>query len=297
MQITFVVNTADQGELGLLREAVERLRRAGLEVEARVTFEGGDARRFAREAAERGCDLVIAAGGDGTVNEAANGLHEHRAAGGESKTRLAIVPLGTGNDLASALEVPTEIQLAVETALGGRPLEVDVACVDGRCFLNVSTGGFGAEATDEAPAEIKRALGSVAYLVTGARKFVGLQAAAGRFVGDEVVYEGPFLLYAVGNSRRTGGGNWLTPRAELADGLLDLCIVKEMSKMEFMRLLPELRTGRHVEHAGVIYRQLHSVRVEPVSPISVNVDGEALPERRCYEYTVSPHRLTMMVPL
>lgn len=295
MRITFIVNTADQRELGELRSSIERLRRDGHEVEVRVTFEGGDAWRFAREGAEGGAEVVIAAGGDGTVNEVANGLYEARASRG-AEARLGIVPLGTGNDLASGLELPMEIATAVETAVGGRTREIDVACVDGRCFLNVSTGGFGAEATDEASSEIKRALGSFAYLMTGAKKFVGLEPVSGRFVTEEVVFDGPFLLFAVGNSRRTGGGTWLTPRAELADGLLDLCVVKQMSRMEFMKLLPDLRAGRHVDNPGVIYRQAPRIRVEPASPISVNVDGEPLAERPWYEYTISPQRIAVMVP-
>src|SRR5690606_12081190 len=121
-------------------------------VHPRITFEEGDARRFARDAAADGCDLVIAAGGDGTVNEAANGLHAHRESEGDGGALpcLGIIPLGTGNDLAAALELPNGVAEATRTAVGGRAVEVDVGMVGERCFLNVSTGGFGAEATEEA---------------------------------------------------------------------------------------------------------------------------------------------------
>lgn len=295
MRINLIVNTSEKDELEQLREGVERLRREGHEVSPRVTFEGGDARRMAREAAAGGAALVVAAGGDGTINEAANGLQQHAEQGGATP-RLALIPLGTGNDLAAALEIPAEIPAALEIAVGGRSLEVDVPRVDDRCFLNVSTGGFGAEATEEAPAEAKRALGSLAYIITGARKFVELRSSVARFSAEETLYDGPFLLYAVGNSRRTGGGNWLTPRADLSDGLLDLCIVREMSRMEFVKLLPELRTGNHLDHPGVLYRQVPHVVVEAQSGLSVNVDGEPLPERRRLEYRFSPHRLTLAVP-
>src|SRR5690606_37347635 len=119
--------------------------------------------------------------------------------------RLGIVPLGTANDFAGALEIPAEVPTAMEIATGGRELAVDVAMVEGRCFVNVSTGGFGAEATEEASNEAKRVLGPLAYLVTGARKFAGLEPLTARVSTDgELVAEGRFLLFAVGNSRRTG---------------------------------------------------------------------------------------------
>lgn len=299
VRISLIVNTADAGELEQLRGEVSRLRREGHVVLPRVTFEAGDARRFAAEAAADGWELVIAAGGDGTLNEAANGLHARLAAGGGEASRLprlGIIPLGTGNDLAAALELPTEVPEAMRAAVSGRVVEVDVGMVGDRCFLNVSTGGFGAEATEEAPPEVKRALGPLAYVVTGVKKFVGLEPLEARFTaGDEVIADGRFLLFAVGNCRRTGGGNWLTPEADLTDGLLDLCLVREMSRVEFLRLLPDLRAGNHVDNPNVIYRQLPEITVDSEAELSVNADGEPLSGRR-FAYRVSEHRLRVRVP-
>lgn len=236
--------------------------------------------------------------GDGTMNEVANGIHAHRAAhpGSDIRPRLGIVPLGTGNDLASALEIPADVEAAMEIAVAGSTRFVDVASVGGRCFLNVSTGGIGAEATEEASPEVKRILGRVAYMITGARKFVGLHPSSARFTAGEVVYDGPFLLYAVGNSRLTGGGNLLTPRAEMDDGLLDLCVVGEVSRMEFAKLLPLLRTGEHLDHPAVLYRQVPRVTVESGEELSVNADGEPVQGCRQLEYGISPHRLALSVP-
>jgi YegS/Rv2252/BmrU family lipid kinase len=206
------------------------------------------------------------------------------------------VPLGTANDLASALQVPTEIPQAIHTALHGVTLDVDIARVNGRCFLNVSTGGFGAEATDEAPDEIKRVLGPLAYLITGAKKFASLTPRSGRFVADdEVLFEGSFLLFAVGNSRRTGGGNFLTPRADLTDGLLDLCIVREMGRVEFAALLPELRAGNHLNNPHVIYTRARSLLIDAEAALSVNADGEPV-EADEYAYDISPYKLRLVVP-
>lgn len=297
MRATFIINESDQGRLEQLREAIEQMRSRGDEVRPRLTFEAGDARWMAREACERGCDLLVAAGGDGTINEVVNGLHEWLADdANEARTgpRLGLVPLGTANDFAGALGIPGEIPAAIEIALSGSELEVDVGIVEGRCFVNVSTGGFGAEATEEASNEAKKVLGPVAYLVTGVKKFVTLEPLTARVnSGADEIASGRFLLFAVGNTRRTGGGNFLTPEADPTDGLLDLCLVCEMSRVEFLRILPQLRAGEHVDHPAVIYRQLSDVTIAADEELSVNADGEPLSGRR-FRYAVSPHRVRVM---
>lgn len=299
MRISIIINESDDRLLERIRAEVAGLREKGHQLFPRLTFEAGDAAWMAREACERGCDLLIAGGGDGTVNEVVNGLHGSIVDGGADPAeapRLAILPLGTGNDLASALEIPTEVEEALEVAVSGRDLPLDVGMVEGRCFANVSTGGFGAEATEETPSEAKRVLGPLAYLVTGMRKFVTLDPLTARITSQgEVVAEGRFMLFAVGNSRRTGGGNFLTPRADPSDGLLDLCLVREMSRVEFIRLLPQLRAGEHLDHPEIVYRQLPEVTVEAREELSVNADGEAMHGRR-FHYSVSPVQLTIRRP-
>ena len=298
MRITVVINESDGGRLAQLREAIEGLRAEGHAVRPRLTFESGDARWMARKACEAGCDLLIAAGGDGTINEVVNGMQDWRreGAGSESATpQLGIVPLGTANDFAGALGIPAEIPAAMALALTGDALEVDVGVVEERCFINVSTGGFGAEATEEASDDVKRVLGPIAYLITGVRKFATLEPLTARVTsGESRLAEGRFLLFAVGNCRRTGGGNFITPEADPTDGLLDLCLVEEMSRVEFLRILPQLRAGEHVEHPRILYRQLTEVTLESEEELSVNADGEPLTGRR-FRYTLSPYRVTVRV--
>lgn len=298
-----VMNSPSSEATEELRGAVETLREAGHTVFPRLTFEKGDGRRFARAAAEQECELVIAAGGDGTVHEVGNGIHDFlaaRARQGEradpgAGPRLGIVPLGTGNDLAGALNLPTDVHTAVAAAVVGKAVPFDVALLNGEGFLNVSTGGIGAEATEETPDEVKRLLGPVAYFITGVRKFVSLEVSSARFHDSAILYDGPFLIFAVGNSRRTGGGNWLTPLADPGDGLLDVCIVREMPRRDLLGLLPELRAGRHLDHPAVIYAQVPSLTVESDDALSVNVDGEPMGGRTLH-YAVSPHRIHLSLP-
>jgi len=285
------------GSVEEVRGGVEKLRAAGHEVAARVTFEQGDAERFAREAADAGIDVVVAAGGDGTVNEVVNGLVLGGRPGAASSPRLAILPLGTANDLATGLGIPTaDPEAALAVAVAGVPFPVDVPTVNGRCFLNVSTGGFGAEATDDAPQALKSVLGPVAYLLTGVRKFVRLEPSTARFVaGGETLHDGEFLVFAVGNARRTGGGMHLTVDAEMDDRLLDVCIVEHMGHVEFARIAPQLRAGRHVDHPRVTYRKVASLTIDAADELSVNADGEPVSASR-FDYAFAPGRLTLMVP-
>jgi lipid kinase YegS len=295
VRISLVISASDSATVDSLRPHVQHLRDAGHQLSVHLPFESVDACRFARDTVLEGCDLVIAAGGDGTIHHVANGLHASLTESGVAPP-LGIVPLGTGNDLAGALGFPTDPAAAIRLALEGEPTPVDVGRLNGEAFLNVSTGGVGAEATEEAPDEVKRVLGRLAYLVTGLKKFAQLDPSRARFMApDGEVYNGPFLIFAVGNGTRTGGGNFVTPQADMADGLLDLCIVKEISRVELLKLLPNLRAGTHLDHPAVVYRKASEIIVEPEAKLSVNADGEPQQGER-YVYGISPHKLRLMLP-
>ena len=266
-----------------LRGVVRDLRQRGHTVEPRVTFEEGDAMIASRAAAERGVDVVVAVGGDGTLNEVANGLDGW-------DTALGIVPLGTANDFARQAGISTDPADAIALILERPAVRIDTIALNGRRFVNVSTAGLGAEATAETPSEAKKALGALAYAITGMRKLTQLEAHRARFAGPGFEHRCAFLLFAVGNARETGGGTTLTPRASVTDGLLDVCIVEEMPRGEFTRLLLKLKRGEHLDHPGVIYQQLPSLTVDVQHAITVNVDGESTTEREL-TYEVRPRDL------
>ncbi len=276
--------------LEVLRQEVEGLRAEGHEVRPRLTFEGGDAPRFARSAADWGAELLIAAGGDGTINGVVNGALE-----ADWRGRLGIIPMGTANDFAVGLDLPQTIPEAMAVAVGGTPREVDVARLNDRYFVNVSTGGFGATATEETASDAKRLLGPWAYLITGVKKFPELRPSRARFVSPEgEVYAGDVMLFAVGNAKRTGGGSMLTPRAEFADGKLDVMIVPGLPRMDFVALLPDLRAGTHVDNPDVLYLQTEWLEVTAEEDLSVNVDGEPVTSHDLH-YSLADTRLTLMV--
>lgn len=276
-RLGLIINGA-RANHAILRDVVSEFRALGHTVEPRVTFEEGDAIIAARAAAERGVDAVVAVGGDGTVNEVVNGL-----AGAD--TALGIVPLGTANDFARQAGIPSTPADALHLVVHQPPAAIDTITLNGRRFINVSTAGIGAEATAETPKEAKQALGPLAYAITGVRKLTQLEAHRARFAGPGFEHRCPFLLFAVGNARETGGGTALTPRASLTDGLLDLCIVEEMPRAELARLLLRLKRGEHLDHSGVVYVQLPSLTVDVQHDITVNVDGEPTQQREL-TYTV-----------
>ena len=282
---------ASAEEMEQLRASVKRLRGAGHEVRVRLTFEEGDGEGFAREAAEAGADVVVAAGGDGTINEVVNGLGP-----AARRPRFAVVPLGTANDFAVGLGVPAEIGAAMSVAVDGHALPIDLPIVNERYFLNVSTGGFGAEATEQAAPESKRLLGGWAYVVTGARQFVDLRPVSGRFEAEgQLLTEMDFLLFAVGNAKQTGGGSMLTPRAELNDGRLDLLVVRAVPRVDFLSLLPDLRSGTHLESPDILYAQASSFVISTEHTLSVNADGEPFRGTR-FHYRLDPEPLVVMRP-
>lgn len=292
MNIAIIVKPpSKEARLRTLQASLAGLREAGHRLRVRQTSAPGDARRLAYRAARAGAELVIAAGGDGTVNEVVRGIAHARC-----NVRVGIVPLGTANDFATGSGIPKDPAAALAVALNGRAVLVDLGCVNRRPFINVSTGGFGANATSEAPHGLKRRLGALAYLLTGARNLLAMQPERARFVIDgRTVHEGEFVFFAVGNAGRTGGGTRIAPRADVRDGRLDIIVVPGVSRLEFLALLPDLRAGTHLESPDVLYLRARRFEVHGAREIAVNVDGEPLRSRDLV-YTLHPRPIEIMLP-
>jgi len=256
-----------------VRHLIDWVRAKGHVVEPHVTLETGDATAMTAAAARSGVDAVIALGGDGTLNEVVNGLDGF-------DTPLGIIPLGTANDFATQAGIPADVDHAMDVILHRKPVCIDTASLNGRRFLNVSTGGVGAEATAETPAEAKETLGPMAYAITGVRKFADFESYRATFRGADFAFDGAFMMFAVGLTRASGGGTLVTPNASVTDGLLDVCVVEAMGRAEFARLLLKIKRGEHLGEPGVHYAQLPSILIESETPLSVNVDGESTDAQR-----------------
>lgn len=253
---------------------VSWVRERGHAVDVRVTWDAGEGEWLTAQAADRGTDVVIACGGDGMLNEVVNGLDGR-------DIPLGVVPLGTANDFARQTGIPEEADHAMDVILRRKPVRIDTASMNGRRFLNVSTGGMGAEATAETPADFKASLGPLAYAITAIRKLAGDQVRHASFTSAAFDLDVDFLAFAVGSARMTGGGTMMTPDASVTDGLLDLCVIEAMSRRDFARLSLRIKDGEHVGLPGVHYAQLPWLKVTGTEPLSVNLDGEGVEAQVC----------------
>lgn len=276
-----------------VRQAVHAARDRGLRIDVRLTWEAGDAAFYAAEAARHGdeAQAVVAGGGDGTVNEVLNGLLL-----APRQIAMAIVALGTANDFATSAGLPIGDTLAaLELAASGQAWPVDVGEVNGRRFLNVASGGFGAETTDKAPPRLKQLLGGGAYALTAAVMAVSNEPWMVRVRCDGHDYEGEVTMLAVGNARQAGGGALLTPRARIDDGLLDVMLVPNHARDQVAHLLADMLELKHGESERFQYLRTASLDIESSRQLQFNLDGEAMRDTR-FAFSVRSGALPLVLP-
>jgi len=272
-----------------LRAAVSRQQAIGHTIEVRVTSEKGDARRFASETGE--VDLLIAAGGDGTLNEVVHGLMDLPEA---ARSVLGIMPLGTANDFATGCGIPRDPEQALALCLEGRAVPVDVGKANEHWFLNAASIGFGAEITATTPPELKHLLGPAAYAVMGAILAMNVHHYRGRLTlpNREITGSGPVAI--VGNGRQAGGGVQVTPRARIDDGLLDVLAVRNIPAMALLTAARELQElspdGEYISYWQTPWAEAHTEEAIPV-----NLDGEPM-QFSNVRYEAVPRAIRLIVP-
>lgn len=271
-----------------VRAAVQRCRERGWQLDVRLTWEAGDAQRLVGEALQVGYPTLIAGGGDGTLRDVAEAM-------GRAKTSasLVLLPLGTANDFARAAGVPLEPQAAMD--LLDEPAQpIDLGEVDGQVFLNMATGGFGSNITANTSEDLKRVLGSAAYLLTGLSRFAEVQSSFGCFTGPGFQWQGEFLALGIGNGRQAGGGHVLCPQARVNDGLLDVCIVP--AAIDVVGTLGTLLSGgiNGLQSVAVSAR-LPWLDVEAPQGLDLNLDGEPM-ESRKLRFVALPAALRVHLP-
>src|SRR5437660_8802889 len=272
-----------------LQTAVARQRAIGHTIEIRVTSEKGDARRFVAETGE--VDLLIAAGGDGTLNEVVHGLMDLSEV---ARPVLGVVPLGTANDFATGCGIPHDPEQALALCIEGTEVAIDVGKANEHWFLNAASIGFGAEITATTPPELKRVLGPAAYAVMGAILAMNVHHYRGRLTlpDREIAGSGPVAI--IGNGRQAGGGAQVTPRARINDGLLDVLAVREIPALALLTAARELRElspdGEYIS-----YWQTPWAEVQTEEVIPVNLDGEPM-QFSSVRYEAVPSAIRLIVP-
>lgn len=300
MAATIILNpAADKGRAGQMQAQLESWAQRYGAVKVTRTQQPGHARQLARQAEEAGDDLIIAAGGDGTIHEVVNGLVQ----GNRAHARLAVVPIGSGNDFVGSLELPRDPQTALQRAFEGQAHPIDLARLEddqGRFTIVSNAVGVGFDALIAIEAStITRVHGFPMYLLATLRTILFQYDAPDfrfRFDQEEVAQAG--LLLAMGLGARVGGGFRLTPNARHDDGWLDSCLIGPVGRLTMLRMLTQVMQGTHVTHRAVrMFRSQH-INVIADRALPVHVDGEifAYPRNnvRRLSLTILPQALQLM---
>lgn len=270
-------------------------RAAGAAYDLVVTEGPGMGTAVAREAAAAGYTAVVAAGGDGTVSEVVNGLIQ--AAGDAPTAPLGIIPLGSANDFSLMMDIPMEVDTAVNAIMNGQIQQVDAGQITWgeqiHYFNNNSAVAMEPMVTLE-HIKIHRIKGEMRYYVALVKALFKLKAWQMRITWDDGEFEGPVYLLSVCNGPRTGGF-MMAPGAEVGDGRLDFVLAPEVGKGTLLMLLLKLMQGTHVEHPSVTFKRTQRLAIASQPGTPLHADGEILGETEtAVSYQVLPGQITLL---
>jgi len=267
----------------------------GYELDWVMTTGPGDASEAAREWPE---GLLIVAGGDGTINDAVNGLGK---AGFPEGVTLGILPAGTGNDLAATLCIPDDPDEAEDVIRQGWVRTLDVARVrsegiEERFFINVATGGLGAEISDANEGELKKRWGKLSYLRASLEVAKDFDVKELDLYLDGELHRARAVNIVVGNCRYAGGGWLAAPKANPEDGLLDVVIIEKLGLADLLQLAPaSMARADYLGKEGVFSARAKEIRVETQMPgLNFTVDGEVVGDEPA-RFSVVPGALKVIV--
>lgn len=269
---------------------------SGMDYDLAVTSHPGQGTTVALRAAFDGYDAIIAAGGDGTVNEVVNGLIE--ASGDEPTRPLGVLPIGTGNDFNDMNALPRELRESVKIISAGHTRQIDAGRVtaDGNVhyFGNNCALAMEPVVTIE-NVKLTRLSGTIRYIVATVIALTKLRAWQMRITWDGGEYEGPIFLLSVCNSPRTGGLFLMAPSAQVNDGLFDIVIAPEMPKPEVLTIVPRLLNGSHYSHRRITHNQTSQLTVESNPGTPIHADGEVIATNASkIRYDILPGKITLL---
>ncbi|MGE5550974.1 MAG: diacylglycerol/lipid kinase family protein [Bacteroidota bacterium] len=249
------------------------LRQSGVEFDAAFTGQRGAGRLLARQAVADGFDLIIAAGGDGTVNEVVNGIAGSQAV-------LGVLPLGTGNDFAAMMGMPKDLRVGLDRILHGPRLGVDLCRVNDRFFASSVGAGFDGEVCYTANHKYRHLRGMAVYILSVLSTILSYQPRRVKLTVDGREFDREILLVAVVNSRTYGGGMLVAPDAAVDDGLFEICLADKMSPARVALNLPRFIKGNHLSLPEITMIRGREIVLESQTPIYYQVDGEVMEDTR-----------------
>jgi diacylglycerol kinase (ATP) len=286
-------------------ETARRAAAAGLQGDTLFSERPGHLAELAREAALAGASLLVVVGGDGSLNEVANGLAElSRAPELAEPPELAIIPRGTGWDFVRTFGIPRDVEAAVGVALRGDVRTIDLGRVtyrawDGReadaAFANVASAGMSGAVAQRANGTSKAFGGKASYLWATFAVFAGWSAVEAHVVVDGEVRQGRMFDVIVANGRYFGGGMKMCPVAEPDDGLFDVVTIGDVTKRDLVATLPKIYRGTHLPHPKAELLRGRSVSIKTAEPVPVQLDGEQ-PGTTPARFEALPGALRLRVP-
>ncbi len=252
-----------------LPEVLEKMERAGYETSCHATTAEGDATVAAADAVRRNFDLIVAVGGDGTLNEVVSGVSVF-----ENRPKIGLIPMGTTNDFARAVQIPRDINKAVDIIIEGSSIPVDVGLMNDRHFINIAGGGRLTELTYEVPSKLKTMLGQMAYYLKGIEMIPSIRSSKVRIEYDGQVFDDHAMMFLIGLTNSVGGFEKLAPDASINDGKFTLLILKELNMAEFIRVASLALRGEHLSDPHVIYAKASEISVSSDERVLLNLDGE-----------------------
>lgn len=290
MRIVILLNpTAKRGKARrLLERALEVFRQQHIHFDVRESQSSQHLMELARGAREEKPDLIVSAGGDGTHHYVINGLHK-------SDIPLGLLPLGTGNDFAKGVGMPMDLRAAAEALLKGHVQEIDLAQVGAAMYGCIAGVGFDSIVTRYANEHARWLSGPLAYTWSLLCCMPEYRPQQLEIIADGESFCGDVLFAVVGNNSSYGGGIRLAPRARLDDGILDICIVPYMSRLELLRWVPRAYRGEHLNHPRIKYLQARKITLRATSRMELFGDGEFLQELPA-TIEVVPRALRVIAP-
>jgi YegS/Rv2252/BmrU family lipid kinase len=275
MRVKVILNPwADRGRGIQRKEVIENLGRQHSRLDLVVTQRPKEAQNLALQAADEGYDVVVAAGGDGTVHEVVNGLVASQA-----KSKLGVLPIGSGNDFAYALGISTDLATAMPRLFNGTVKSIDLARIEddkGRYQIADNNIGIGFDAMVVVQTQaITRVHGFLMYFIAVLRTIAFYYQTPHlemRFDEEQVAQESLFLAMGLGN--RSGGGFFLTPAARHDDNLIDSCLVNPIGRLTMLGMLQQAIKGTHIHSRHVTMRQSRHISLRANMPLPIHVDGE-----------------------
>lgn len=243
----------------------------GYTVNKFVTKKKDDAKEETIRTCKEDWDLIISVGGDGTVNEIAEGI----VLGGR-KVPVAILAAGTVNDFANFMKIPTNVLEFYDMIKRNQAIDVDLGKIGEKYFVNVAAGGLLTNVGFSVPAESKMVLGRLAYYLEGARQFVleDINPIKVKIESKEYNKEEEILLFVVSNSSSIGGFKKLAPHADVLDGCLDVFAIKKADVQELANIFFNIFNGEHINHPKVVYFKTDDIKISSDVDISIDIDGE-----------------------